>query len=90
LHAGNNFHGQRKSSPRPATLLTSWRTSLPKSEQKLKKAIEEVAGGGPSAEAGAARIKRMLGTASTTVGQALWKITVGVASDAARKILLGG
>jgi hypothetical protein len=62
----------------------------PEERTKLKTAIEEVAGGGPRAEAGAARIKRMLGKATTTVGQALWRITVEVASDAARKILLGG
>jgi hypothetical protein len=62
----------------------------PDERTKLKTAIEEVAGGGPRAEAGAARIKRMLGTATTTVGQALWRITVEIASDAAKKILLGG
>ena len=57
---------------------------------KLKTAIEDVATGGPRAEAGAARIKRMVGKAGTTVGQALWKISVEVASEAAKKILTGG
>jgi len=57
--------------------------------EKLKTAIDYVAAGGPRAEAGAARIKRMLGKASTAVGQALWKITVDVASEAAKKILTG-
>jgi len=57
---------------------------------KLKTAIEEVATGGPRAEAGAARIKRMVGKAGTAVGQALWKISVEVASEAAKKILTGG
>lgn len=56
---------------------------------KLKTAIDDVAGGGPRAEAGAARIKRLLGKASSGVGQALWKISVDVASEAAKKILLG-
>jgi hypothetical protein len=56
---------------------------------KLKAAIDDVATGGPRAEAGAARIKRMIGNATTTVGQALWKICVEVAGDAAKKILLG-
>jgi hypothetical protein len=56
---------------------------------KLKTAIDDVAGGGPRAEAGAARIKRVVGKAGTVVGQALWKITIDVASEAARKILLG-
>ena len=56
---------------------------------KLKTAIEEVAAGGPRAEVGAARIKRLLGKASSGVGQALWKISVEVASEAAKKVLLG-
>lgn len=56
---------------------------------KLKTAIEDVATCGPRAEAGAARIKRMVGKAGTAVGQALWKISVEVASEAAKKILTG-
>jgi hypothetical protein len=57
---------------------------------KLKVAIDEVAGGGPRAEVGAARIKRILGKTGTAVGKAFWQITVDVASEAAKKILLGG
>jgi len=56
---------------------------------KLKTAIDDVASGGPRAEVGAARIKRMVGKAGTTVGQALWKISLDVASEAAKKILIG-
>jgi hypothetical protein len=56
---------------------------------KLKTAIDDVASGGARAEAGAVRVKRMLGKASTAVGQALWKIVVDVASEAAKKILTG-
>jgi hypothetical protein len=56
---------------------------------KLKTAIDDVAAGGPRAEAGAARIKRMVGKAGTGVGHALWKISVEVASEAAKKILIG-
>jgi hypothetical protein len=56
---------------------------------KLKTAIDDVAAGGPRAEVGAARIKRMLGKTSTVVGQALWKIAVEVAGEAAKKILVG-
>jgi hypothetical protein len=57
--------------------------------EKLKAAIEDIASGGPRAEVGAARLKKMLGKAGTVVGQALWKISVEVASEAAKKILLG-
>jgi hypothetical protein len=56
---------------------------------KLKSAIDDVAGGGPRAEAGAARIKRMVGKAGSAVGQALWKLSIEVASEAAKKILTG-
>jgi hypothetical protein len=60
----------------------------PDDRANLKTAIDDVAGGGPRAEVGAARIKRMVGKAGTAVGQALWKISVEVASEAARKILI--
>jgi hypothetical protein len=56
---------------------------------KLKTAIDEVAAGGPQAEAGAARIKRMFGKTTTAVGKAIWQMSVDVASEAAKKILLG-
>ena len=59
----------------------------PEDRARLKTALDDVVAGGPKAEAGAARIKKMLGKASTAVGQALWKITVDVASEAAKKIL---
>jgi hypothetical protein len=55
---------------------------------RLKAAIDDVVAGGPQAEVGAARIKRMVGKASTAVGQALWKITVEVAGEAAKKSCL--
>jgi hypothetical protein len=56
---------------------------------KLKKAIDDIAAGGPRAEVGAARFKRLAGKATTAVGQALWKISVELASEAAKKIMLG-
>jgi hypothetical protein len=61
----------------------------PRRSARLKTALDDVVAGGPKAEAGAARIKKMIGKASTAVGQALWKITVDVASEAAKKILMG-
>jgi len=38
---------------------------------KLKSALDDISAGGPRAEAGAARVKRMIGKAGTAVGQAL-------------------
>jgi len=58
--------------------------------EKLKTAIDDVITSGPRAEAGAARIKRIVGRAGTAAGQALWKIIVDIASEAAKKIMLGG
>jgi len=46
--------------------------------------------GGPRAEVGAFRIRKMLGKASTAVGKALWKMSVEVTSEAAKKVPLGG
>ena len=57
---------------------------------KLKSAIDDIAGGGSRAEVGAARIKRLLGKAGTAVGQAIWRISIEVASEAAKKVLTGG
>jgi hypothetical protein len=62
----------------------------PDDRAKLKTAIEDVAVDGPRTEVAAARIKKMLKTASTSVGKALWKICVDVASEAAKKTMLGG
>ncbi len=56
---------------------------------QLKAAIEQVATEGPTSEVAAARLKRILGKASSAVGQALWKVTVDVAREAAKKIMLG-
>jgi hypothetical protein len=61
----------------------------PDDRAKLKTAIDDVAAGGPLAEAGAARIKRMVGKAGTAIGRAIWKISVEVASEAAKKIMIG-
>jgi hypothetical protein len=56
---------------------------------KLKSAIDDVTSGGPRGELGAVRIKKMVGKAGGAVDNALWKITVDIASEAARKIMLG-
>jgi hypothetical protein len=61
----------------------------PEERAKLKNDLDEVAGGGPRSEVGALRIKRLVGKTTTAVGQALWKISLDVASEAAKKILLG-
>ena len=61
----------------------------PEERSKLKTALHDISSGGPRAELGAARIKKMVGKATSEVGQALWKISIEVASEAAKKILMG-
>lgn len=55
----------------------------------VKQALDEVGQGGPEAEVAAVRLRRLLSKAGTKAGQALWKMTVDVATEAAKKILLG-
>jgi hypothetical protein len=61
----------------------------PEDRTKLKSALDDITTGGPKAEASAARIKRLLGKATTEIGKALWKASVEIASEAAKKTLLG-
>jgi hypothetical protein len=61
----------------------------PDERAKLKTSIDQVAGGGAQSEVAALRLKRALSTGGTAVGRALWKIVVDVASEAAKKTLLG-
>jgi hypothetical protein len=56
---------------------------------KIKEALEDITGDGPRAEVGATRLKKLLGTASNAVGKALWKASVEIATEAAKKIMLG-
>jgi hypothetical protein len=52
---------------------------------KLKAALDDVTGSGPKAEASAARIKKWLGKATSALGQAVWKASVEIGSEAAKK-----
>jgi hypothetical protein len=62
----------------------------PEEREKLKTAFDDVVASGPRAEAGAARIKKILGKATIGVSKALYQIAVDVASEAVKKSLLGG
>lgn len=56
---------------------------------KIKTAIGYVAAGGPSAEAGAARLKKLLQRPGVPRAKLCGKFSIDVASDAAKKIMLG-
>jgi hypothetical protein len=56
---------------------------------KLKQALEDVSSDGPRTSLGAARLKKLLGNATSAVGKAAWKIAIEVATETAKKTLLG-
>ena len=59
-------------------------------KQKIKTSIGDIATDSPSTSLAAIRLKKWLGGAKDAVGQALWKIAIDVATQAAKKTLLGG
>jgi hypothetical protein len=61
----------------------------PEDRIKLKTAITDISTAGPQAEVGAIRINKLIGKATSAVGQALWKAAVDIATEAAKKTLLG-
>lgn len=56
---------------------------------KIKQALDDVTSDGPRTALGAARLKKLLGNAGGAVGKAAWKIAVEIASEAAKKVMLG-
>lgn len=61
------------------------------SEEKktLETSIEEITKDNTQAQVGATRIKKIMGKISSTTGEILQKVIVDVASETAKKILLG-
>jgi hypothetical protein len=57
--------------------------------KQLQEAIDDLAGGGPRTDLAAGRFKRLMKKASVAVGSGLYKVVVDVASDAAKKLLMG-
>lgn len=61
----------------------------PEQRERLKSAIDDIAVEGPRTEAGAARIKTLIGGATSAVGKALWKMAIDIGTEAAKKGMLG-
>ena len=57
---------------------------------KLKGALDDISRDGPRSEVGAARVKKILSKVGGGIGNALYKVAVDVASEAAKKVLTGG
>jgi hypothetical protein len=55
---------------------------------KIKEALEEISRDGPRTEVGATRLKKLLGKAKSAVGQAVWKASIEIATEAAKKLML--
>jgi len=55
----------------------------------LQSAIEDLATDGPRTELAAGRFKRLMGKAGEAVGSGLYKIALDIATDAAKKMIIG-
>ncbi len=55
----------------------------------LEKSIDEIAKNNPQASVGATRIKKLIAKVGSTAGETLQKVIVEVASETAKKVLLG-
>jgi hypothetical protein len=58
-------------------------------KEQLQAAIDDLASGGVRTELAASRFKRLMKKAGQTVGGGLYKIVLDVASEAAKKTLMG-
>jgi hypothetical protein len=56
---------------------------------KVKEAFQEISKDSPTTSVAIIRLKKWFGTARDAVGQALWKAAVDIATEAAKKGLLG-
>lgn len=58
-------------------------------KRQLQTAIDDIAEGGARTELGVSRFKRLLGKAGLAIGSSFYSIVIDVASEAAKKALLG-
>lgn len=57
--------------------------------EQLQEVIDDLAAGGARTDLAASRFKRLMRKAGVAVGSGLYKVVVDVASDAAKKVLMG-
>jgi len=57
--------------------------------KQLQQAIDDLAAGGPRTELAASRFKRLMKKAGVAVGGRVYKVFVDVASDVAKKAIMG-
>ena len=57
--------------------------------EKVKQSLTDISKDGPSTSIAAIQLKKWFGTARDAVGQALWKASIDIATEAAKKGLLG-
>jgi hypothetical protein len=56
---------------------------------KIRQSLADIAKDTPATSLAVIRLKKMVGSAKDAVGQALWKMAVEIATEAAKKSLLG-
>jgi hypothetical protein len=56
---------------------------------RLQGAIDDLAAGGPRTELAASRFKSLMGKAGQAVGSGLYKVVLDVATEAAKKAIMG-
>jgi len=58
--------------------------------EAVKKALDDISSDGPRTELGAARLKKLLAKVGGPTGKALWRVAEAVATEGAKRMLLGG
>jgi hypothetical protein len=56
---------------------------------RIKESFSEIARDSPGTSLAVIRLKKLLGTATDAVGRALWRAAIDIATEAAKKGLLG-
>jgi hypothetical protein len=75
---------------RVASALTDELESVSDADRaKIKVSLGEITRDTPGTSLAVIRLKKMLGTAKDAVGQAVWKVAIDIATEAAKKALLG-
>jgi hypothetical protein len=58
-------------------------------KQRLREALRDIQTDGPRTEVGAGRLKKIIKQGALTVGSGLYKVALDVATDAAKKLIVG-
>jgi hypothetical protein len=75
---------------RVASALTDELENVNESDRvRIKESLGEIAKDSPATSLAVIRLKKLLGTATDAIGRALWNAAIDIATEAAKKGLLG-